>query len=162
MTLLAVRCGGPGSSVEVSHNFEKTTDFTSYKTYAWADEGPNQEMRIAGSADVDLHGTITKAVEEQMAAKGLVQVNVNPDILVKYHTGTPTSVNLEELSWTDSQAGGEGQLTIDLVDRESQQVVWRGSAQGAVLPNPNQTRVYKNINRAVKAIFEHYPPPASR
>ena len=167
IVVLVAGCGGP--MVEVSQKFEQTRDFTSYKTYAWMD-GASRSDISTGSRDIDLDKTIREAVEKQMAAKGFVKVTAEPDVLIKYHAGVRNTYYTadfgmhyqEKVGWTDTESVKDGQLTVDFFDREREEVVWRGTAWGAMNVDPNQTIVTKNVNRAVAKLFELYPPDPTK
>ena len=162
--VLVAGCGGP--MVEVSQKFEKTTDFSSYKSYAWMEGQSRSDIKVGGGRDIDLDGVIRDAVNKQMEAKGFVEVNRQPDVLVKYHAGarnTYYTTNFgmhyhEKVGWSETESVQDGQLTVDLVDAKTETVVWRGTAWGAMNVDPNQTIVNKNVNRAVEKLFKQYPP----
>ena len=164
---LVAGCGGP--MVEVNQRFQQTTDFTKYKTYAWLDGGSRSDLS-AGSRDIDVDGTIRKAVEKQMAEKGFVKVSAEPDLLIKYYAGLRNTTYVtdfgmhyqEKVGWSESQTVQDGQLTVDFMDRKTDTVVWRGVAWGAMNVDPNQTIVTKNVNHAVQKMFQQYPPDPAK
>lgn len=168
IALVVMGCGGP--MLEVSQNFERTTDFGKLKTYAWMPGASGSDIQPGANRDIDVDGTIRKAVEKYMATKGFVQATVTPDVLVKYHVGLRTTAYVtnfgtnynEKVGWSETETVQDGQMTVDLVDANSQQVVWRGTAWGALNVDPNQTIVNKNVDRAVKKIFDQYPPDPTK
>jgi len=69
------------SAQDVTYDYDKATDFTKLKTYAWI-SGTNLR-------DECNHKRIVTAIDAQLTAKGLTQVasGANPDVLVAYHAG---------------------------------------------------------------------------
>jgi hypothetical protein len=155
--------------VEVSQHFEESTDFGRLKTYAWMPAASTSDIR-SGGRDIDVDGAVRKAVDKYMAADGFTQAQTNPDVLVKYHLGLRETAYVtnfgmhyhEKVGWSETETVEDGQLTVDLVDAKTEQVIWRGTAWGALNVDPNQTIVNKNTDRAVKKIFEQYPPRGAK
>ena len=54
----------------------------------------------------------------------------------------------------------EGVLTIDLVDRQAKELVWRGSIAATIKEDPE--KLHKQIESLVEKILENYPPPAKK
>ena len=52
----------------------------------------------------------------------------------------------------------EGWLTIDMIDRESGKMIWRGVGVRATYESPKPKKVSKIINKAVARILKDFPP----
>ena len=52
----------------------------------------------------------------------------------------------------------QGTLVIDLVDRRTKKLVWRGTAQAALSETPSKAEREATIDEAVKKMFEKFPP----
>jgi hypothetical protein len=85
---------------DVHYNYDRGANFASYKTYQWVD--------IPGGAVADqlIDQAIKRAVDEQLAQKGLTRVEKGADLYVGYHAGIheEKSVNLH----ARALAAGEG------------------------------------------------------
>jgi hypothetical protein len=124
---------------------------------------------------------IKQAVDAELASRGFVQSQTQPDFLVNYHTYTEKRVSTYGGSsylgypgyfgypgWGYWGYGGmgmmgsgprtstytEGILVIDLIDNASKQTVWRGWAEGNV---DNVNRLPKKIRKGVQSIMKQLP-----
>jgi len=74
-------------------------DHSSIKTFQWqAPKGPSLE-----SSDPFLHRAIVAAIESELSASGLTEVQSNPDVYVTYHASSQTEVRLDSDSYTPSK-----------------------------------------------------------
>jgi hypothetical protein len=68
-------------------------------------------------------------------------------------------------SWTAGSAAttvrssSKGSLKVDLIDRRTAQLVWRGVATEALGLDPNPEKTGKKVFKVVKKMFEDFPPP---
>ena len=51
-----------------------------------------------------------------------------------------------------------GTLIIDIVDRESNQLVWRGAKEGRLKKNQSPEQREASINKTVSEILSNFPP----
>jgi len=51
-----------------------------------------------------------------------------------------------------------GTLIIDIVDRESNQLVWRGAKEGRLKKNQSPEKREASINKTVSEILSNFPP----
>ena len=77
---------------DVHYNYERSTNFGAYKTYQWA------ALPRPGGAVPDqlIDQSIKRAVDEQLAQKGLPRVEKDADLHVGYHAivGEEKGINL--------------------------------------------------------------------
>ncbi len=52
----------------------------------------------------------------------------------------------------------EGTLILDCVDADLMELIWHGTATGAIEPNLSAEKRTKRINNAVAKILEKFPP----
>ncbi len=64
------------SAQKIKVNYDRSIDFSKFKTYAWAELGPARAPLLR----VNIMG----AIDEQLAAKGLVKVENSADLMVAY------------------------------------------------------------------------------
>ena len=120
------------------------------------------------------HARVVRAVENQLGAKGLSQVDAgaNPDVLVAYHTSFDRNLQINAFGtgWAGPRFGGvrsatattqkilTGTLVIDVLDARSHAIVWRGTATGEIDPSAKPAKREKNIGRTAEKLFKNYPP----
>jgi Domain of unknown function (DUF4136) len=149
----------------VTYDFDKTADFSKFKTYAWGrSTGVNDELNDR---------RIVSAIDAQMAAKGLVKVapSEHPDVFVVYHARFETNLEISGFSsGMPYRFGGlrtgtarveqvaVGDLTVDIIDARTRTIVWRGTAVKDVDAKTSPEKRDKNVNKAVEKLFKNYPP----
>jgi Domain of unknown function (DUF4136) len=139
------------------------TNLGSYKTYTWIKQ-PNIKDPILRQRTVD-------AINAQLQAKGLRQVNDNADLGVAAHMATQTEKTLN--TFYDGFGGGwrwggglgsattttdtyeEGTLIVDLFDAKTKQAIWRGTATQDVSNDPQKQA--KNMEKAAQKLFSKFP-----
>ena len=157
----------------VTYDFDKSTDFSKFKSYTWV-QGTvlNDELN---------HNRIVSAVDAQLTSRGLarVEAGARPDLLVAYHASFDKDLQITGFSsgWggyrfpanRSGTARAEeilvGTLAVDLVDAATGTIVWRGMATKEVDVKANPERREKNINRAAEKLFKNSPfatPRAAR
>ena len=156
---------------KTSYDYNKTTDFTAFKTYALKD-GTKVGQQL-------IDDRIVSAIEAQLAEKGLTKSD-NPDVFVVYHIAFDTQKDISTYSsgyggygaygwgWGGGWAGGTtstqvrdilmGTLVIDIADAKKGEVAWRGMGVKEVNTQAKPEKRDKSITNAVNKIFKNYPP----
>ena len=155
-------------TVKVDTDYDETVDFSSYQTFDWMPQ-PRDLSRHPQINDI-MDNRIKRAIEGELVADGYQKNRRGrPDIYVVYHTATQRQIDrtyIERWGYGRRRRRGrtgavrvesykEGTLIIDLVDAERRELVWRGTATGAV-SDLRQTE--KKLFGAVERIFEAFPP----
>jgi hypothetical protein len=157
------------SSVRVYSDYDKTANFSQYKTYAYQKNGIDK----AEISDLDKK-RILKAIDQQMALKGFTKSDT-PDLLVNIFTKEREQVDVNQFSagwgygwgfgWNPFFWGGnnttvnrytEGTLFIDLIDASKKELIWQGEGQATLTKNPEKKDAM--INEFVAEILQQYPP----
>ena len=150
---------------KVTVDFDKSVDFSMYKTYALRPGTP--------AKDPLMQKRIQGAVDAELAAKGLTKTEGAADLYVATHASSknekqidvnnlgyagyrwhgwggwgPTTVNMYEIPI--------GTLIVDLLAGKSNELVWRGVATETLSDNPQ--KVAKLINKVVTKMFKKFPP----
>lgn len=170
VSLLMVRCT---TSYSVLTDYDRDAEFADYTTFYWADEF--QQEHSNSQADEPLfYNTLIKkrlkeAVQREMEGRGYTLSRENPDLLVN-----PQVMVEERISGSQNYNPGfygwwwyggpsmnsnisqakEGDVVIDLVDRQKKQLVWQGYAPG-VLETEMKNRE-ETLKNAVTLIFSEY------
>lgn len=140
----------------------------------------------AGAADVRDNATedqlinqeIKRAVDEQLAQKGLTRVDKNADLQVAYHAAVHQEMNINLFGsgwggrgfggWWDGSVQGEtstipvGTLVVDLYDPARKQLIWRGDATKTVDLKKDPDKNYKSLQKAMAKLFKNYPPQPNK
>ena len=157
---------GGAAAQDVNYDYDRRANFSAYRTYAWV-EGTN-------SADDLNHARIVAAVDHQLAAKGLAQVDStrNPDVLVIYRVGLTQEleVNAHDNRWALPHGGPSwarvervpvGTLVVGMIDAKTRSMVWRGAASKDLDLGASPEKWEKNLNKAVEKMFKRYPGATS-
>ena len=167
-------------SQDVHYDYDRNANFGAYKTYHWVDlPGPGVKV-----LDQLIDQDIKRAVDEQLAQKGLTRVETGGDLQVGYHAilREEKAVNLNGFGtgahpwgWGGGLGGfngatvtgqtstiTNGTLMIDLYDPAKKQLIWRGDAGKTIDIKKNPDKNYKNLQKAVAKLFKNYPPQSNR
>lgn len=161
VVLFLLLAAGPASAQEVKLDYDKDTDFSSYKSFAWS---PAQQP----APNPANHIRITRAVEAGLTGKGLTKsTDGKPDAFLMYHGRVGDKVKVTGRSeggyWeptnlrtvVDVGKVKEGTLVLEIYDARTRDVVWRGVATSVGL-RPDRTE--EEIKAAVQKLLEDYPP----
>jgi len=156
------------SSINVYNDYDKSADFSQYKTYAFHKRGIDK-VQIS---ELDKK-RILNAIDLELSKKGMTK-SENPDLLVNIFTKEREQVNVSQFNmgwgygwgwgWNPYLWGGqnfvtsstEGTLFIDLIDARKKELVWEGEGIGYL--TENRSLKEKQINEFVAKILAQYPP----
>ena len=159
----------PALAQTVKSDYDKTTDFHKYKSFAFRKgtdaPTPFAQQRIEG------------AIAAQLKARGMNAAGT-ADLLVYTHTQLSKEKRMDVSTfgyggypgwsgWGGAYGSSSvtvtdipmGTVVIDLVDRASDTLVWRGVATDTLLTNPTPEKSEKRINKAIEKLFRKYPVP---
>jgi hypothetical protein len=139
------------ATLQVNSYLDRRADFMRYHAYAWADRGTFS----TGDPRLDNNRFFIQRVEEavdmQLTALGLEKSSDGAaDILIHVHTRADQR--------NDTDVYEAGTLTIDVMDRRTGRLAWRGwaecSFEGVV---ENQAWMEATIDQAVDRILAQLP-----
>lgn len=168
LLLIVLSC----SSVNVYSDYDKETDFSSFKTYAFYKKGIDK-VEIS---DLDKK-RILRAIERELKAKGMVPSD-NPDLLVNIFTKSREKIDVYNNSYygwypwyygygygpgygfgyTNVTSSTEGTLFIDLIDARKKELAWQGIGVGILSYSKNIEKKEARISEIVTNIMMQYPP----
>ncbi|WP_395046800.1 DUF4136 domain-containing protein [Flavobacterium sp.] len=164
ITFLLASC----SPVRVNSDYDKKTDFSVYKTYAFHKTGIDK-VEIS---DFDKK-RILRSIDEEMTTKGFTK-SETPDLLININTKAEKNINVSQfnanygygwgLGWSPPYWGAnysvntntEGTLIIDLIDAKKKELIWQGEGVGYLTKNTDKKD--ENIKSFVNSILAQYPP----
>jgi hypothetical protein len=165
--LFALTAAAHAQKVKVE--YDKSTDFSKFKTYAIDPYGETAKpmLRLA----------IQGAVEDDLNKRGLTKVADNPDLYVQVYGASEHDITGH---YNDPVYGGaipplnsgitlwhnipgtvttvvipKGTLVIDLVDASKKELVWRGVAKAKL--SDNREKLLDQVNTAVAKLLRQYP-----
>jgi len=162
LTLTMTAC----STMTVTADHDSQVDFGSFTSFALF-ELPAKERRGPQMSDL-VDGRIAASVAADLSNKGLVSKRPgDADILVTFYTAVSRRVVVNGGGWYGYRwrhwGGGmtyvnsypEGSLVIDIIDRRSRELVWRGVGAWAFSKmNPTDEKVQKKVAR----VLRDFPP----
>jgi hypothetical protein len=158
------------SSISVTTDYDKTVDFTKYKTFSF------YHLKTSGQVSQLNADRIANAIKKEMLSKGYVEDNANPDLLVNSvlviedKVGVTSSTNYygyggyyRPYGWGPTVATTsvstyeykDGTMIIDVIDAKTEKLVWEGV--GTKELNSNQKDPEEAINFAVYKIMANFP-----
>ena len=132
------------------------------------------------SEDQLINNEIKRAIDEQLAQKGLLKVDKNADLHVSYHAAIrqEQSLYLSGMDWGDRGWGGWGSgarswngsmqaqtssvpigtIVVDMYDPTLDDLIWRGDATKTIDLKKDPDKNYKNLQKAMAKLLKNYPP----
>jgi hypothetical protein len=155
----------------VKSDFDPRANFSSLQTYAWlpdlqATTDPRLDSKL-------LDRRVREAVDRHLAAKGYRKVDDDaPSFRVAYQVYVlrqSQTVSEPVGPYTYRWWGGmgptytyqydEGTLAVDVIDPQTNVLMWRGSASAIIDPRASIKEREERIDRAVGSLLEKFPPP---
>ena len=159
------------STLKINHDYDSRTDFSPYKTFAWARApkeivGSPRARLLADNPMLDRR--IKNAVASQLVSKGFNPDSNKPDLLIVYHVGLKDKINVSNWGYgygpywgpgrVDVYGYREGTLVIDFVDAGKKELVWRGIAQKALKEGGSPESRERELNDIIKRLLAKFPP----
>ena len=167
---------GTALTQDVRYNFDKDTNFSTFKTYKWVN------LKDAAKPNDLIDKQIVAAIDAELATKGLTKVENDPaDLYIGYQAGVGqekqfTSYNSDwgygggwyRGGWYGAGGTGittgqtstiyVGQLALDMYDSKNKDLVWRGVASKTIDQKAKPEKQEKNLKKAVAKLLKKYPP----
>jgi hypothetical protein len=156
---------------KVKIEYDKTTDFSKYKTYAWVQGTP--------LFDPHLDAYVRNSVTDMLHHIGMTEAPINAaDILVTYHAAIGTDISVgTALDPTYAATGGtpmpgqsiwqtssgaapahvtKGSLAFEILDRAANRPVWTGVAKNTVKDTQHERQ--DQLQKVLDKLFRTFPP----
>lgn len=177
--LLALALGASScSGMRVQSAYDPAHSFAGYSTYAWMDRAVGRDLQ---SGVAELGPIIVEAAALALEGKGFQKSSAgSADFLVGYHVAVQGRIDVNSVNsyygygsatapwhypgWSGVAADpyarffDEGTLIIDVVDAQSRQLVWRGTAQAEVNRTATTEEQDERVREAVRKILREFPP----
>ena len=173
--VLVLASAGSAPAQDVRYNFDKATNFATFKTYKWvAIKGATQLSDLADRQ-------VKAAVDAELALKGLIRSDSDmADLFIGYQAGVGQEKEYTSFDtgwgygpgwygggWYGGGGGmttGQtttiyiGQLALDMYASTPRTLVWRGVASRTLDPKAKPEKQEKNLRKAVAKVLKNYPP----
>jgi hypothetical protein len=157
---------GPASA-----DYDKSVDFSKYKTYSWGKGTPARNPLA--------EERIVQAVDAQLQAKGWKKVEGQGDAVVSTHVAVEDRMSLDTMysgwdyawGWHGATLGTVtstsysykvGTLLVDIFDSGKKTVIWRGTVEDTLPTKITPEKSEKKINAAVGKLFRSFPPATKK
>ena len=146
---------------KVDVEFDEAVNFANFKTFRIMDGNLNAKAKLLNN---DLtRKKIENEIRLRLTAKKLTEVTTGrPDLAVRYNLGAALRTETEvfrgprgRIRGTAKSQTTEGTLTIDLIDGNSRDLLWRAVA---VEEERDPAKVQDRLDEMVKKAFDKYPP----
>lgn len=155
------------SAQQVKTDYDRNANFAQYKSFSW------EQVKTKNPLDVD---RIKSAVSAALTAKGWTQVDSGADVCIVAMEITREQQTLNTFydgfgggwGWRRFGGGGFGEATtttdtykvgtlvVDLFDKKTKQLLWRGSSSDTL--SNNSEKNIKNLDKGVEKLFKNFPP----
>jgi Domain of unknown function (DUF4136) len=165
--LLFPACAVPSLVVKINTSQDQQAKFAQYRTYNWYAPSP---AAPGGPADyTNLAAHLRKAVEEEIAKKGLQKTTDKPQVLLAYDVSLPRAAgqglagqlglrqdygHANIANFQAVNAYPPGTILIDVIDASTRQLIWRGWAEEVL---ENYQADFKTVANYVDDIIDKYP-----
>lgn len=157
---------------------DRKADFAHYRTFTWGKSESTVKNPVYESELISKQ--IRNTVEEEFAKRGITHDQYNPDFVVSYKTFTEQKQEMRGGGYYGYPMGfypwrfyryplfygypywgarqestyTEGTLIIDIFDKKTNELIWRGSVKGNV---DDISALQKQIRKGIRAIMKKYP-----
>ena len=173
---LLLLMSGMAVAQDVRYNFDKSADFTAFKTYKWVVAKDAQKVNELRDKE------IKESINNELSKKGLTLTDADTaDLYIayqpavgsekqftSYNTGWDYGPGWYRGGWYGGGGGmttGQtstihtGQLALDMYDSKNHNLVWRGVVSKTLDPKAKPEKQQKNLNKAVAKLLKNFPPP---
>jgi uncharacterized protein DUF4136 len=154
-----------GTAQQVQFDYDRSANFSSYKTYEWV------ELKSGRGTNQLMDQNIQRAVDGQLAAKGLQRVATGGDLQIDYQAALDREKQFDGWSsgprfWGNARVTSStidiGKLVVSLYDPAKRQLVWRGAAEKTLDVKKDPDKNYQSLEKAMAKLFKNYPPGSGR
>lgn len=175
---------GCASTVDVATDYDRTANFSQYQTFSFYQDRPTQPRDASGDFDTSMDLYLRNAIRQSLSNQGLRYDTSDPDLKVAYDVAVDTEVAVNT-NYTYPPGFGygysywygyrynyafsrfpttyktinqyrEGTVVVDLINPDTNELVWRGIGEAAVDMRGDIDQ--ERINTIVMDILEEYPP----
>lgn len=157
-------------------DYDKSANFANYKTFAWVENADltkdTNNYQINALMEKRVRSAISSELNQKMGMS--LTDSAQADVLVNYHASVDKELDVSSFNigygarWSSWGLGYQndisareyevGTLVIDIIDRESNQLVWRGAEDGRLKKNQSPEQRELSVRKTVAKILSNFPP----
>jgi Domain of unknown function (DUF4136) len=150
---------------DVQFDYDRSANFNAYRTYQWVD------FKNGGVSNQLMDQNIKRAVDAQLALKGLQRVESHGDLQIGYHAAVDQEKQFDGFGMGPRRFGTVrvntstieiGKLVLDIFDPARKQLIWRGAAEKTLDIKKDPDKNYQNLQKAIAKLLKNYPPGNAR
>jgi len=169
------------SSVTVSTDHDKETDFSSFKTYQWINEKTVTNKDLI-KVDAIMDQRIRNTINKQLALQGYKEVKEAADLQLNYSVLTEDKTDIRTYQTYGGYSarwgyrggygyrgmGGysdtvvsqykSGTLVIDFVNPTTNKLIWRGLGSERIPSERNPENMDELVTEVVESVLKNFPP----
>jgi len=167
--VVALMVSGTAFGQQTTFNYDRTTDFSKFKTYKWVPiEGAQHPNQITA-------GNITTIIDGLLTAKGFVKKDADPvDLFIGYGTTTQDQQVITGyggglgfrfgggMGMAETSTIQNGTILIDIYNPDGKLLVWRGTVTETLDPSSNADKNYNKLKSALTKVMKNFPPPKAK
>jgi len=157
--------GAAAFAQDVHFDYDRSANFGVYRTYQWV------SGKGGHATDQLMDQNIKRAVDEQLAGKGLLRVESGGDLQIAYQVALEQEKQFNGFSmgprWNamgtvNTSTIEIGKIVVDMFDPAKKQLVWRGDASKTLDIKKDPEKNFKSLEKAMAKLFKNYPPAAAK
>lgn len=162
--------------VRITNSYSaKNVDFGQYRTFDFTEDGQTGAYSFASE---ETH-VVREEIARQLEKRGLTRSTANPDLLVNLDVAVEEKVQTRQTNlvtdplnyigqrrfvWRSQEIPvgryQQGTLTVNLVDRQKNKLIWQGEAEGVLPSNPK--KLQRAIAEGGDRLFSQLPAQEER
>lgn len=167
-----------GCSQTPDWDYDKTVQFSNYKSFAFAPNASIEGTTTAYQVNGLMEKRLRDAIETELKGQGFATSDESAsDLLVNFHVSVDKKITEETVNtmytghwnywgWgvqthSTKQEFDVGTIIIDIIDNKAKQLVWRGVKEGRLKKNQTPDERTEAVNKTVKEILANFPPKSA-
>jgi len=158
-----------GVAVQSSAKYDPNIDYASFKTFSWLPRETGAEVLQGTAITAEASRMIESELEKGLEAKGFKKLTTGkPDFYLNYHAYVQQKIEPRVIAVTcgtricgtqiDQDQIREGTLVLDIVQPDSKEVVWRGTAVAQSVEAVDSSQRKEIIETAIRQLLNVFPP----
>jgi hypothetical protein len=164
LILLAVGCASSVTrDIAIEADADPKVNFDGYSSYTWLGSAAivNDPKGKWEPPQFDADAQIKFLIDRELRARGMSEDSVSPDMIVAFAAGIDMEgmeIGIDpESELVALQDVPLGALAVILIDADTGNAIWIGSATAEIQQSPDQETIKKRLDFAVTQMFRKLP-----
>lgn len=146
------------AATETKSDYDHSYNLRTLQSFKFADQSQRAANDALRGNDLD-ERRISSAIQENLAALGIKENNVDPSFIVAFYAGTQKQAQISTSGYGPLRWGVgsvwvnqslEGTAIVDFIDPKTNHVVWRGFVSRTIDPNKSDENIRKDIRTLIE------------